>query len=59
MFGAVSGCSVIAQWSERWCAKPEALGLIPSCTVLIFPLLRPDVNTFFLSAGVLGMVYLT
>ena len=30
-FSAVPSCGVIAQWLERWCALPEALGSIPSC----------------------------
>ena len=49
---------MIAQWSEHWCAKPEALGSIPSCAAWIFPFLRPDVNAFFISTSVLGMAYL-
>ena len=56
MFSAVRGCDVIAEWSERWCAKPEALGLIHSFAVAEFFLfLHPDVRAFFLSTGVLGM----
>ena len=51
----VSGCGVIAQWSEPWCVLPESKGLIPSCAAWIFPFLRPNVRSFFLSTGVLGM----
>ena len=40
------------QWSEHWCAKPEALGWIPSCAACVPP---PNVRAFFLSALVLGM----
>ena len=36
MFSAVSSCGAIAQWSEHWYAKPEALGSIPSCAAWIF-----------------------
>ena len=38
--------------------KPEALDSIPSYAAWNFPLLRPDVSAFFISTGVLGMVYL-
>ena len=53
LFKAVSNCGVIALWLERWCALPEALGSIPSCTAWIFPSLHASVSAFFLSTGVL------
>ena len=55
LFGALGGCSMIAQWSEHCCAKPEALGLIPSCDAWIVPSSVPiSVLSFFFPGVYIG-----
>ena len=42
---------MIAQWLERWCAKPEALVRPQLRCLIFFAFLRPNVSAFFLSIG--------
>ena len=48
MISEVSGCGMIAQWSEHWCTKPEALVRSPVALPKFFPFLRASLSAFFL-----------
>ena len=57
VFSVVSGCGVIAQWSQHWCTNQSPWVRSPVALSEFFPFLRPNVSAFFLSTGVLGMDY--